>query len=76
MKITELKTHVLSTPLEEPFSFSMGWVTQRSTMLVEVLTDEGIVGWGESLCHSLQPPHIAAGERHVPRYAGPLIDGL
>lgn len=60
MKIAEVRTHVLSTPLEEPFSFSMGWVTKRSTMVVEVLTDEGITGWGESLCHGLQPPEIAA----------------
>src|SRR6185437_4704209 len=32
MKITKVKTHVLSTPLDEPFAFSMGWVTKRSTM--------------------------------------------
>ena len=60
MKITEVRTHVLSTPLEEPFAFSMGWVTRRSAMVVELLTDEGITGWGESLCHGLQPPEIAA----------------
>src|SRR5215469_1436285 len=60
MKITDVKTHVLSTPLEEPFAFSMGWVMKRSTMVVEVVTDEGITGWGESLCHGLQPPEIAA----------------
>ena len=28
-------------------------------MIVEVITDEGISGWGESLCHGLQPPEIA-----------------
>jgi len=60
MKITEVRTHVLSTPLEEPFAFSMGWVTRRGAMLVELVTDEGITGWGESLCHGLQPPEIAA----------------
>ncbi len=59
MKIVEVKTHVLSTPLEEPFAFSMGWVHKRSTMIVELLTDEGITGWGEALCHGLQPPEIA-----------------
>ncbi|MEO8345605.1 MAG: mandelate racemase/muconate lactonizing enzyme family protein [Betaproteobacteria bacterium] len=60
MRIIEIKTHVLSTPLEEPFAFAMGWVKRRSAMIVEVLTDEGITGWGESLCHGLQPPEIAA----------------
>lgn len=29
-------------------------------MIVEVITDEGVSGWGEALCHGLQPPHIAA----------------
>jgi D-galactarolactone cycloisomerase len=28
-------------------------------MIVEVITDDGISGWGESLCHGLQPPEIA-----------------
>ena len=59
MIITDIKTYVLSTPLEEPFAFSMGWVTRRSTMIVELITDEGVTGWGESLCHGLQPPEIA-----------------
>lgn len=60
MKIIDIKTHVLTTPLDEPFSFSMGWVRQRSAVLVELLTDDGVTGWGESLCHGLQPPQIAA----------------
>ncbi|MDF2962280.1 MAG: putative mandelate racemase/muconate lactonizing-like protein [Paenibacillus sp.] len=60
MKIVDVKTHVLSTPLEQPFAFSQGWVRQRSTMLVEIVTDEGVTGWGESLCHGQQPPEIAA----------------
>jgi D-galactarolactone cycloisomerase len=59
MKITDIKTYVLKTPLEEPFAFAMGWVRQRGTMIVEVITDEGVAGWGESLCHGLQPPEIA-----------------
>lgn len=59
MKIIDVKTHVLSTPLTEPFAFSMGWVEKRSTMIVEIITDEGVIGWGESLCHGLQPPQIA-----------------
>jgi D-galactarolactone cycloisomerase len=59
MKITDVKTYVLSTPLEVPFSFSMGWVRSRGTMIVEVVTDDGVSGWGEALCHGLQPPQIA-----------------
>jgi D-galactarolactone cycloisomerase len=59
MKIADLRTHVLVTPLAEPFAFSMGWVRSRGTLIVELVTDEGVTGWGESLCHGLQPPQIA-----------------
>jgi D-galactarolactone cycloisomerase len=60
MKIVGIVPYVLFTPLEEPFAFSQGRVDRRSAMVVEVKTDEGISGWGESLCHGLQPPEIAA----------------
>lgn len=60
MKIVDVVSHVLSTPLERPFAFSQGWVEQRSSMIVEIVTDEGISGWGESLCHGLQPPEISS----------------
>ena len=60
MKITGLAIHVLKSPLGEPFSFSQGWVRQRSATLVEVLTDEGVSGWGEAFAQGLEPPEIAA----------------
>tara|TARA_R110001599_G_C12267392_1_gene661013 strand:+ start:3873 stop:5030 length:1158 start_codon:yes stop_codon:yes gene_type:complete len=60
MKIVDVIPHVLSTPLENSFYFSQGWVSKRSSLIVEIITDEGVVGWGESLCHGLQPPEIAA----------------
>ena len=37
MKITELKVHVLKSPLAEPFAFSQGWVRQRCATLVELM---------------------------------------
>jgi D-galactarolactone cycloisomerase len=60
MKIINVIPHVLSIPLSEPFAFSQGWVEKRSSMIVEIVTDEGITGWGESLCHGMQAPEIAA----------------
>ena len=60
MKITEVRAHVLRSALEQPFSFSQGWVSSRGATLVEVQTDDGITGWGEALCQGLQPPEIAA----------------
>jgi D-galactarolactone cycloisomerase len=60
MKIADLKVHVLKCPLAEPFAFSQGWVRQRCATLLEVVTDEGIVGWGEAFAQGLEPPEIAA----------------
>ena len=55
MKITDIRIHVLKSPLAEPFAFSQGWVKQRSATLIEVLTDESISGWGESFAQGLEP---------------------
>jgi len=60
MKIAELKIHVLKSTLAEPFAFSQGWVRQRSATLVEIITDQGITGWGEAFAQGLEPPEIAA----------------
>jgi D-galactarolactone cycloisomerase len=60
MKVTDLKIHVLKSPLEQPFAFSQGWVRQRVATLVEVCTDQGVVGWGEAFAQGLEPPQIAA----------------
>ena len=60
MKIIDVIPHAISVPLETPFYFAQGWVHHRSALIVEIATDEGITGWGEALCHGLQPPHIAA----------------
>jgi D-galactarolactone cycloisomerase len=59
MEITNIKTHVLKTPLKEKFIFSNGWVTDRHSLLIELETDCGIIGWGESLCHGQQSPLMA-----------------
>jgi D-galactarolactone cycloisomerase len=60
MKITGIRTHVLKSPLEQPFAFSQGWVRQRSATLVEIETDQDVSGWGESFAQGLEPPEISA----------------
>jgi D-galactarolactone cycloisomerase len=60
VKIVDVRAHCLASRLETPFAFSQGWVTRRGATIVEVLTDEGLTGWGEALCQGLQPPQIAA----------------
>lgn len=60
MKIVSIEVFVLKTPLDEPFAFSQGWVTQRVATLVRVRTELGIDGWGEAFAQGLEAPEIAA----------------
>lgn len=47
MMITEVRTHVLEAALSQPFAYSRAWYDTRTAMLVEIETDEGLIGWGE-----------------------------
>ena len=47
MKIVEVRTHVLQAPLRQPFSWSFDGTATRSACLVEIETDDGVIGWGE-----------------------------
>jgi D-galactarolactone cycloisomerase len=49
MKIVRVDTHILSAPLTEPFSWSFSDTAVRATCLVEIETDQGLIGWGECL---------------------------
>lgn len=60
MKIIDVKPYALQAPLEQPFAFSQGWVRKRSATLVEVITNEGLSGWGEAFNQGLEPPQISA----------------
>jgi D-galactarolactone cycloisomerase len=60
MRITDIKSYALQIKLEKPFAFSQGWVTKRSATLVEIITDEGHIGWGEAFNQGLEPPQLSA----------------
>jgi D-galactarolactone cycloisomerase len=47
MRIREIRTYVVRQQLDEPFFFSQWEQTQRAVCLVQVITDEGLHGWGE-----------------------------
>ena len=47
MKISEVKTHVIEAALSEPFYWAIGEAAKRGSCIVEVITDTGLVGWGE-----------------------------
>lgn len=48
MKIVDVKVHLMQAELEKPFGFSQWWFHRRGAMIVEVTTDDGLVGWGEA----------------------------
>ncbi|WP_020202757.1 MULTISPECIES: mandelate racemase/muconate lactonizing enzyme family protein [Cupriavidus] len=48
MKITDVITHQLLVNVDEPFTSSRGWYYKtKGALVVEIVTDEGIVGWGD-----------------------------
>lgn len=47
MKIVSVTPHVVVQHLDQPFGMSQWMWDVRSSCLVEVVTDEGIIGWGE-----------------------------
>lgn len=60
MEIKKVTAHVLQAPVAKPYRSSQGWIKVRSTVIVELECDNGIIGFGECLCHGQQPPQLAA----------------
>jgi D-galactarolactone cycloisomerase len=47
-RIAEVMAHYLRAELDEPFGWSVYTTPIRQALLIEVRTDDGLVGWGES----------------------------
>ena len=47
MKIKDSRTYHSTSRLKELFGFSQWWYYKRKVLLVEVITDDGLSGWGE-----------------------------
>lgn len=70
MKIKEVKSHILQYDLKEELGYSQQYYQKRTGHLVEVVTDEGITGWGE--CFG--PGNVAiANKVIVERVIQPMI---
>jgi D-galactarolactone cycloisomerase len=48
MKIIEIRSYLLECLLDKPFAYSRGWLDRRGAVLVEIITDNGLTGWGEA----------------------------
>jgi D-galactarolactone cycloisomerase len=67
-RIRSVTPHVLMADLAEPFAYSQAWYRRRGAMLVEVVTEDGIVGWGEAF----GPPELTAP---ICAWLAPLLVG-
>ncbi|MEX0324696.1 MAG: mandelate racemase/muconate lactonizing enzyme family protein [Puniceicoccaceae bacterium] len=47
MNIKAIRTYLLEHQLDEPFGFSQWYYSRRNALLVEVVADTGVSGWGE-----------------------------
>jgi muconate cycloisomerase len=69
MKITQVKTTPLLVPYTKPYHWAQGVILGAGVILVEVHTDEGIVGYGESV----STPSAVAIEDFVQRAGATCI---
>ncbi|TCK28332.1 D-galactarolactone cycloisomerase [Ancylobacter aquaticus] len=47
MRIAALHTHILEAELTQPFGWSFDSARSRGACIVEIVTDTGLIGWGE-----------------------------
>lgn len=68
MRIAEVHTHILDHPLETVFESASMRFDRRRHLLVEIVCDDGTIGWGECLGPAL--PNAAVVEAYVPHLIG------
>jgi D-galactarolactone cycloisomerase len=47
MKIVQARCHVLRAPIRNTFFYAQGYYPSRGAVLIEVVSDEGLSGWGD-----------------------------
>jgi O-succinylbenzoate synthase len=48
MTIKKAELFIVELPLIHPFSLSFGTIKKRSTIIIKLTSDDGLVGWGEA----------------------------
>jgi len=67
-RVKSITAYELEAELAQPFAYSQAWYSKRTAMLVEIVTEGGISGWGEAF----GPAHVTAA---VVRHLTPLLVG-
>lgn len=73
MKITDVIPHVMIGKTDPYSTWAADFVDDRYSMVVEIKTDEGVTGWGESVCHGRQPGSVSAA--YITHVFKPLLLG-
>lgn len=47
MRVRAVRCHVLRTPIRDTFHYAQGYYPARGAVLVELVSDEGLTGWGD-----------------------------
>ena len=73
MKIAQIKTHLISVPVEEKSAWtsSLGRAVKRDALIVELQTDDGLIGMGE--CYHGSSPLVL--EKLVQTVLAPVVLG-
>src|SRR5688572_15645638 len=69
MKITGVRCHVLHAPIEAKFYYSQGYYPGRDAVMLEISTDEGLVGWGQASGAPALTP-LTVEKMYAPRLIG------
>src|SRR3712207_341352 len=72
MRIRDIRAHYLRAELREPFGWSIYTTPVRQAVLVEVETEDGLVGWGEAGSGTLP----RSGKSFVEEVLRPLAVGV
>jgi L-alanine-DL-glutamate epimerase-like enolase superfamily enzyme len=70
LRITELRTHLLAIPHKVPYEWALGAPAGTNNVLLEVQTDDGLVGYGD-----ISGTRSARAAAAVVRWMAPLIVG-
>jgi len=74
--IDTISLHRVSLPLKTPFRTSYGVMTHKDAVLINVITAEGVVGWGEASMQAdpvYDAETIVTGEHILSEFLLPLV---
>lgn len=69
MKISAIRCHVLRAPIQQTFHYSQGYYGARGAVLIELVSDQGLSGWGDCAGDAATLPAYIRGHL-VPRLEG------